>query len=83
MYDSTFHQITGFFEAPVDGEYQFHMTCYANCQFYMSLDDPMNNDRSQMTTVISSSRWRWFREYGTHDFNDDVDASDFEDVMFS
>ena len=28
--------ITGYFEAPVDGRYKFHMTCNRNCELYLS-----------------------------------------------
>lgn len=34
--------ISGYFEAPVDGQYQFHMSCDDECKFFMSTSDPMN-----------------------------------------
>ena len=32
----------GFYEAPVDGDYQFHMACDDTCDLWFALDDPMN-----------------------------------------
>ena len=32
----TTNAISGYFEAPVDGKYKFHMTCSRNCDLYLS-----------------------------------------------
>lgn len=51
----TFHydiaRITGYFEAPVDGQYQFHMSCDDTCRFHLSLTDP--TDPAAMELLIS------------------------------
>ena len=40
--------ISGFFEAPVDGSYQFHMNCDDMCEHYMSLSDPLNPSSKEL-----------------------------------
>ena len=32
----------GYYEAPVDGDYQFHMSCDDDCELRLSLDDPVD-----------------------------------------
>jgi hypothetical protein len=42
-YYHSYDHMNGYFEAPVDGAYQFHVTCDDSCKFFMSPDsDPMN-----------------------------------------
>ena len=42
--ENTNSVISGFYEAPVDGEYQFHMSCDDTCDLRLALSDPMNPD---------------------------------------
>jgi hypothetical protein len=42
-YWNSYDHITGYFEAPVDGQYQFHMTSDDGGKFFMSpASDPLN-----------------------------------------
>jgi hypothetical protein len=51
-YWHSYDHITGFFEAPVDGLYQFHMSCDDNCKFLMSpASDPLNPDAKEELMV--------------------------------
>ena len=61
-------KLSGYFEAPVDGEYQFHMSCDDHCKFYLSTD-PM--DPSTKSELIYRRGWLTdydFRSFATHKF---------------
>ena len=48
-------RITGYFEAPVDGQYQFHMSCDDSCKFHLSLTDP--SDPAAKELLIYREGW--------------------------
>ena len=69
--------ITGFFKAPADGDYQFHMSCDDQCRHYMSLTTP--EDPAAMELLMLRNGWESnydFRSFGSHSFNNDPDAED-------
>lgn len=78
-YVNSFDQITGYFEAPVSGNYQFHMSCDDSCTFSMSLTDPLNPDA--MEEIITRPHWTYWRAY--NDFDSDVNSEEFQADMFS
>ena len=72
-----FDKITGFFEAPVNGAYQFHMACDDYCHLYMSLTDPM--DPSTMELLQHRDYHTSFRNFGSHTYENtpnNVDISE-------
>jgi hypothetical protein len=72
----SFDRITGFFEAPVDGKYQFHASCDDLCEFYMSLTDPL--DPGAMELLIerrnNDDKTYDFRDFSSHSYSNDPDA---------
>ena len=58
---NSFDMIQGFYEAPVDGQYQFHMSCDDNCNLRMSLSDPMNATAAE--SIISRGSYTSFRNF--------------------
>lgn len=76
QWTNCFDRITGFFEAPVDGTYQFHMSCDDNCQLYLSTSDPMDPSEDSTDAIINRDGWYTFRDFGTHNWNNDPDAED-------
>lgn len=68
---NSFDLFTGFFEAPVTGKYQFHMSCDDTCKWRMSLTTP--NDPSALEDVLSLGSHSSFRKYTS--FSNDVTDS--------
>lgn len=82
-YDSntSFDRITGFFEAPVDGDYQFHMSCDDLCHYYMSLSDPMNP--AAMELLIYRHAYSQFRRFSPMEYNSGpTNGADTSDIGF-
>lgn len=79
-YFNSYDHVTGIFEAPVDGSYQFHMSCDDSCKFLMSPEtDPLNPDAKEV--IIDRPYHTSFRYY--KHVEDDVDAENFQADMFS
>lgn len=57
----SFDLFSGFFEAPEDGDYQFHMACDDSCSFHMSVSDPANP--AALESLISRSSYTSFRNW--------------------
>jgi hypothetical protein len=54
--------LTGFFVAPADGDYQFHMTCDDHCKFSMSLTDPTDPAAAELL-IDNEGVWTSFRNF--------------------
>jgi len=79
-YWHSYDHIAGFYKAPVDGLYQFHMTGDDNSLLYMSpTTDPMNPDAK--VELIKKGHHSAYRAY--ENAEDDVNADDFKDSMFT
>jgi len=59
----------GFFEAPEDGKYQFHLACDDSCNFKMSLSNPGNP--SSLETLITRNNHNSFRDWKFSNKNSD------------
>ena len=62
--------IQGFYEAPVDGLYQFHMSCDDNCSLKLSLSDPL--DPSVAEVIINRGEYTSFRNFYYYDSHYDA-----------
>ena len=58
---NSFDMIQGFYEAPTDGEYQFHMSCDDTCSLWLSLTDP--EDPAVAEKILSRSKYTSFRNF--------------------
>jgi hypothetical protein len=75
----TFDKITGFFEAPVTGQYQFHVASDDQSDFYMSPhSDPFNPDAKELLMSNEGDlRGGYdFRNYHWHNYENDPAAAD-------
>ena len=72
----SFDRVTGYFKAPIKGQYQFHQSCDDECKFYMSLSDPMDPAAKELLMYRTYIGDYAFRSYGEHNHNNDPDASD-------
>lgn len=72
---NSFYMYSGFFEAPVTGKYQFHMSCDDNCSWKMSLTTP--NDPSTLEELLSMGSHSSFRKYNSvsNDVTDTANAN--------
>ena len=74
----TYDRITGYFKAPLDGQYQFHQSCDDECKFYMSLTDPMDPTCKEL--LMHRKGWLVsdynFRSYGKDLHSNDPDDED-------
>ena len=72
--------ITGFFEAPVDGQYQFHMSCDDDCNLYMSTSDPMNPSAKELLMSRSGHATSYdFRDFSNYKWSQDYVGSIFSE----
>ena len=71
----SFDRATGFFKAPVTGQYQFHQSCDHLCKFFISLSDPMdpNVKEELMYRTWDNSYDHAFRGYNKHTHSNDPD----------
>ena len=53
----------GFFEAPQDGEYLFHITCDSECEFLLSTTVGREDDPAALETLMTSDESRPFRRF--------------------
>ena len=61
---------SGFFEAPVDGDYQFHQSCDDSCQFHMATDSPMDPSTATLRMYRHGSETDYdFRSFATHKYS--------------
>ena len=58
----TMDRMTGYFKAPLTGQYQFHQSCDDHCKLYMSLTDPM--DPTSKELLMYRASWMSFRNFG-------------------
>ena len=74
----SFDRVTGYYKAPVTGQYQFHQACDDRCKFFISLTDPMNPDAKEelMYRTWENTYDHTFRSYAKHNWNNDPDAAD-------
>ena len=74
----TFDKMSGYFKAPLTGQYQFHQSCDDRCRFYMSLTDPMDPTTKEL--LMDRAGWTVsdynFRSFGKQTHNNDPDAED-------
>jgi len=81
---NAFSLIQGFYEAPVDGLYQFHQACDDNCELWLSLDDPLDLTKDVMDPANkqrvlnrnSHSTYRNFYYPENHYANDTIPDND-------
>ena len=73
-----YDKMSGYFKAPLSGQYQFHQSCDDRCKLYMSLTDPM--DPAAKELLMYRESWRVsdynFRSFGKATHNNDPDAED-------
>jgi hypothetical protein len=79
-YWNSYDHINGLFEAPVDGLYQFHMSCDDSCTFYIgSGGDP--TDPASKVEVLKQHHYTYYRQYQNKE--SDVNSENFDDYFYS
>lgn len=78
---NSFDMIQGFYEAPVDGEYQFHMSCDDSCSLRLSLTDP--SDPAAAEQILSRGSYTGFRNFYYADNNVDDPLNENIGKIFS
>jgi hypothetical protein len=77
--DKTFKKISGFIVPPVNGNYQFHMSCDDACKLYLSTSNPLDPTQDSTSTIIDRSGGSTsynFRDFEKTNYESDVGASD-------
>jgi hypothetical protein len=63
-------QMSGYFQAPVTGKYQFHQSCDDTCKFFLGTSmDPASKVEHMYDAKSRSKKTYSFRDFGTHRFS--------------
>jgi hypothetical protein len=74
-YTNAFDRISGYFEAPITGQYRFHQSCDNSCQFYLNSADGVTP--SSKTLLMDRSSDRTFRSFHYYTYGESAVGSVF------